>query len=584
MKKKNGIITTMMVLCSMAFLWAGCSSQNSCCEVCDTTCCETVCSAPAECTQAAACEVATSCDYSNLSGVNCCDQNIVAANMNGCATGGCAAIPEGCNPCNPCKNPCGSTCLPGCGPCPKPCVPLDRGVNKDGVSTSYIDNCGVRVTTRQPQLCTQGDNYLMDVEVLACRDVCEVEVTAMLPEGVSLVRSDPQGVITNGQQISWKINGMRKGECQTTRLTLRADREGNLCVCFCVTAVPVNFCAVLCAKPVLTCDKCGPCEVSPGCPVWYTITVCNQGSCAADDVVVTDHVPPELEHSSGLRTLTFKLGTIEACCSKKINVCFTACKRGKACNNVTVTACNAYPTSCQACTNIVECMCEVTKKGPKELPIGKNATYEITVTNPGDKTLTCVNVCDCAPVVTSIVEAKGAQVSGNQAVWRFQELKPGEKQVLYITLYSCTPGYYVNRVNVNNSEGCCCSAEEGTRWIGHPAINLQIVGTENPICVGESTSYYVRLINQGTEEDTNVSVVLRLPSGVMPTSAGGPVKGTISGQTVTFAPLPVVGPRQTLEFRVDAVARSSGDARVKVEVTSDNIKTPITQEESTIVN
>jgi uncharacterized repeat protein (TIGR01451 family) len=224
------------------------------------------------------------------------------------------------------------------------------------------------------------------------------------------------------------------------------------------------------------------------------------------------------------------------------------------------------------------------KTGPKEQNIGKNADYQITVTNPGDKPLTEVVVTDTAPTATSIVSANGATINGNQAVWRLRELKPGEKVTFTLTLTTCTPGCFTNRVNVTNCQGCCANAEFTTRWKGRAALNVQICDTDDPICIGEPTSYCITVVNQGSESDSNVAVVVRFPEEITPVGATGDSQGTVSGQTVTFAPVNNFGPRQTLRYRVDARAKKSGDARVIVEVTSDSIKTPITQQESTIVN
>lgn len=476
-------------------------------------------------------------------------------------------------------------------PCPENYDPYDRNqpccvpqVKCRAPHTNNISCDGVTVTATQPKLCILGDNYALDICVRANVAVCHVEVNALLPEGVTLVRSEPEGVHDSEGVLTWMFDGMDAGEMRHSRVFLRADREGDLCVCFCVTAVPVQFCSVLCAKPVLECSKCGIAEVCPGDSVPYTITVTNRGSCAAEDVVVTDIVPDGLEHSSGLRTLTFKLGTLEPCQTKKINVCFIAVKRGRVCNMINVSACNANPVSCQFCTDICKQCVELIKTGPKERKIGETADYEITVINPGDKSLTGVVLCDQAPGATSIVEARGATVNGNQAVWRWDELKPGEKQTVILTLTTCTPGYFVNRVSVDNCQRCRANAEWGTRWKGTAAINACFADLDDPICVGQSTAYILRVTNQGSEEDTNLKVVIRFPREIVPTKASGDAQAQISGQTVTFQPVNIIGPRQTLEFRVDAMARDRGDARIKAEVSSDTIRMPIVQEESTIVN
>lgn len=490
----------------------------------------------------------------------------------GCSNyGGYDCCPDRCveRTCDPC-------------PCPRPCEPCPRTCSCGPEGQICCD--GVEVTATQPKLCILGDNYALDVNVRACIDVCHVEVNAMLPDGVALVRSEPPGATESDGVITWTFDRMMRGDCHSSRVILRADREGELCICFCVTAIPVRFCAAICAKPILECQKCGPEEVAPCDPVYYTITVTNTGSCPAEDVVVVDNVPDGLEHSSGQRRLTWELGTICPCESKCINVCFTATKRGQVCNTVNVTSCNAHPTSCQFCTNVVLCQTEIDKVGPKERKIGESADYTITVTNTGDNTLTQVVVCDMAPSATSIVEAPGAVVNGNQAVWRFNELKPGEQQTMGLTLTTCTPGYFVNRVSVDNCQRCRDCAEFGTRWRGTPALNGCFEDTKDPICVGDFNSYILRVTNQGSEEDTNLRVVVRFPPELVPVTTHGDAPATISGQTVTFDPIPIAGSRESFAFRIDAQAKERGDARIKAEISSDTITSPITLEESTIIN
>lgn len=596
MRKQLGKITSLLFLCTTALLWVGCSSnvgwndtplceqpcqpvyeQSACPPTCEQPVCPPtpVCAPPRPCRPI--CPPAPSCQPPAYRPV-CPPQ---ACPPPACSPQGCP-VPQACPP-PACPPPaCKPICQPPAPPCQEPFCKAPGRCHYPS-SNELVCRDGITVTGRNPNLCMLGEQYPLEFDVRACDDVCDVVVTTNLPEGVSYVRSQPEARV-EGRKVTWNIGPMKKGECRPGKIWVKCECEGEQCACFCATATPVRFCSLLCAKPVLTCEKCGPDEVCPGDCVNYTITVSNRGSCTAEDVVITDNVPDGLEHSSCLRTLTFKLGCLEPCQTKKVNVSLTAVKRGRVCNTAVVTACNADTVSCQWCTNIACCAVEIFKAGPKEQQIGKNADYQITVVNPGDKVLTEVIVTDVAPSATSIVAANGATINGNQAVWKLKELKPGEKVSFTITLTTCVPGCHTNRVSVTDCQGCNACNEFTTRWRGRPALNLCITETENPICVGEPTSYVITLVNQGSEADSNVVVTVRFPKEVVPVAASGDTPGNVSGQVVTFAPYNNLGPRQTLRYRVDARGKEAGDARVVVEVTSDSIKTPIMQQESTIVN
>lgn len=558
MYKKLGIIASVLTLSTMALFWSGCSDgrYTAADESYDGT-------------------YTSAADYNEQPVQTSYGRDLNFIRSSECCPPQCA--PE-CPP--PCAPECPQNYEPDC--LQEPCCKLPV---KCKHPTSNELRCldGITVTGRNPSMCMLGDQYPLEFDVHACEDVCDAEVITHLPEGVSFIRSEPAAEV-NGNQLTWYIGPLSKGECVHAKVWLKCECEGELCACFCASARPVRFCSLLCAKPLLTCTKCGPEEVCPGDPIHYSITVTNRGSCAANEVVVTDNLPDGLTHESGQKTLYFRLGTLEPCQTKKVDFCVTACRRGKICNSAVVTACNADSTSCQWCTCVCCCDIDLIKVGPKEQAIGKNADYQITVTNTGDILLTDVVVTDQAPSATSIVAANGAKINGNQAVWRLRELQPGEKANFNLTTTTCTPGCFTNKVHVTNCQQCDACAEATTRWRGRPALNVCITDTDDPICVGEMTSYRITVINQGSEADSNVVVNVRFPDNITPESASGPSKGTVSGQTVSFAPLNNFSPRQTLEYRVDARAKKSGDARVNVEVTSESIKTPITQQESTIVN
>lgn len=428
-----------------------------------------------------------------------------------------------------------------------------------------------------------GDQYPLDFEVSACIDVCDATVTTTLPEGVTFMKSTPEAKV-DGRRVTWEFGHLARGQNVCVRVWLKCEREGDLCTCFCVKATPVAFCALLCAKPVLVCEKCGPEQVCPGDPINYTITVTNIGTCTAEDVVVTDTLPDGVEHPSCQKTLTFKLGCLEPCQTKKVNFAVTACKRGKICNSAVVTACNANQTSCEFCTCVCCCAMECNKVGPKEVPVGQNADYQITVVNTGDLPIHEIVVTDTAPTATSIVAAPGANINGKQAVWKLRQMAPGEKVTFNITLTTCNPGYFVNRVNMTNCEGCNGCCEFGTTWKGRPALEACADILDNPICVNETTRMKITVQNRGQEYDSNVVVSVNLPAELQAVDASGASAGKIDGSTVTFAAFPSLAPRQTIEYYLTLKGTGRGDLRAKVQVSSDSVKSALTEEESIIVN
>lgn len=432
-------------------------------------------------------------------------------------------------------------------------------------------------------MCMLGDQYPIEFDVTACIDVCNVTITTTLPDGVTFIKSCPEAKV-DGNQLIWEFGHMDKGESIPAKVWVKCEREGELCTCFCVKATPVAFCALLCAKPVLVCEKTATPQVCPGEPIHYTVAVTNIGSCTAEDVVVKDTLPEGVEHASGQQELTFRLGSIEPCQTKKLSFCVTACQRGTLCNTALVTACNANPTSCEACTCVCCCGMECMKTGPKEVPVGQNAEYQIVVSNTGDLPLHEVVVTDTAPSATSIVAAPGANICGKQAVWKLRELKAGEKVAFNLTLTTCTPGYFVNRATVTDCEGCNGSCEFGTAWKGRAALCTSVCTSENPICVTETTRLKITVVNKGQEYDSNVGVTVLLPPELEAVNSSGATAGKINGNSVTFDPFQSLAPRQTLEYYVTIKGKASGDARVKVQFRSDSIKTPITEEESVIVN
>jgi len=258
-----------------------------------------------------------------------------------------------------------------------------------------------------------------------------------------------------------------------------------------------------------------------------------------------------------------------------------AAARGKFCNTAVAESSNAGKVTDDACTTVLQPGLKIVKTGDKERFLPRNADYKITVSNTGDTTLSEVVVTDTAPAGTSIASASGATVTGNQATWRLATLGKGETRSFDVVLSTPTAGSYCNTVSVVAAGGLRDQAEACTVWRGISALLLEKADDPDPIQVGETTTYTVRVTNQGTAADTNVKMVVQFPAEVTPVSADN--GGVVSGRTVTFPPFARLASKQTFEYRIKAKGEKAGDARVTFIRTSDGTPAPTTAEESTRV-
>ncbi|MFN0065308.1 MAG: OmcB family cysteine-rich outer membrane protein [Chlamydiales bacterium] len=547
----------------------------------------------------------TQCDPCPPAKCNPCKPACPPANCSPCKpacspadSNACAMPQQKCTPAAVCVEPCAPEenpyfpCNPGVAPCgPSGCgtnaceAPMERCY---GGMRSYRtnDDCVVELCQRAPEFATVGSPYPVEILITARKECAGVTVNQTLPCDSEFVKSDPPATPDKDNSLHWEFPHMKCGETQRVCVWIKPMKEG-----CCLAAATVCACPQLCAytncsQPVICIKKTGPECACINCPVSYMIEVSNSGSASAFDVVVQDIVPEGLCHNSGLKCLSFNLGTVCPGDCKRVCLNFTAIKAGCVTNTAVVSYCGGPKCSAEATTLVNEPCVEVTKTGPAWAYICKTVEYTITLTNPGDIILRDIVVDDVSGNGTTIVEAPGAQICCNRAKWCFPQLCPGETKTLKISVRSQSPGKITNKVAVTSQSDCgpcTCCAEATTLWKGIPATHMCMVDTKDPVCVGETAMYRICVTNRGSAEDTNVKLVVNFTNELQPEKANGPTTGTINGQVVEFAPIDRLAPKQSVEFCITVKGVSAGDARGEAKITSDSLKTPVVDTESTHV-
>ncbi|MFM8469697.1 MAG: hypothetical protein ACKODH_06975 [Limisphaerales bacterium] len=465
-------------------------------------------------------------------------------------------------------------------PPPRPTVPpAPRPAPATATHVSAESRGGnVRLVKQMPAEVAFGQEFMYQLQVFAHENVADVIVHDTVPEGAVYVRSEPPAKVT-GNQLEWNLAEMDAGQAKEIRVWLHPEREGRLGSCATVHALSRACAFTMVGRATLAITKTGPVTAILGEEVGYNIVVSNSGSAVAKAVVVTDTIPDGLAHASGQTTLSIPVGDLGPNQSRTLPVVLKGFKRGRHANAATATAANAGKVSADAATTIFQPGLTVTKTGPQEQFIGKSADYTITVSNIGDTKLSHVTVTDTAPQITRIIAAPGATIAGTTAAWRLPELGPGEKKTFILTLTTATASTHANGVAVA-AGGLTANAQAATVWRGVGGMLVEAVDDPDPILVGGTTTYTVRITNQGFGDLLNINTVGAFPKELTPIAADN---GTVSGQTVRFQTIPRLGSKQSVQFKVTARGAAEGDGRVKFTFTEDSLSAPVIKEESTRV-
>ena len=422
-----------------------------------------------------------------------------------------------------------------------------------------------------------GETYSYDLTATAIDDAGNIIITDTIPDGASYVKSEPPARV-EGNLLGWTYPVMHRGDVNRIKVWLKADREGELTGCATIFAVPRRCVTTVVGKATLEITKTGPESALLGADVAYKVLVTNKGNTTAKDVVVTDVLPEGLTHTTGKKEIAVPMGDILPKQAKTFTITLKAVKRGRHANSVTATSSNAEKVSAEAATTVVQQGLKIVKTGDKEQFLNRRATYEVVVSNTGDTPLKGVVVTDTAPPETSLLAADGATIAGNTATWRIGTLNPGEEKKFAVSLIAKVAGKFNNTAAVVSDEGLRQTADAATLWRGVSALLLEKADDPDPIQIGETTTYTVRVTNQGSADDTNVAITVVFPKELTPTLAVG---GQIQGQTVKFPPVPRLASKQVVTYTIKAKGVAEGDARVKFSLTADGLTTPVNAEEST---
>jgi len=427
-----------------------------------------------------------------------------------------------------------------------------------------------------------GDEYQYRLRITALADITHVHVVEHLPAGLDFVRAEPETKV-DGKDLMWMWPAMTKGEVRDLLITVRPTIEGNYLTSTMVCVDPVVVLPLFAGLPRLEINKAGPAVAELGEKIPYTITVRNSGTAIARNVQVSDVLPEGLTTSDSVAA---SLGDLAPNESKTFNLVARSANKGSFTNTARAAYAGGQPVEAQSVVSIADSRLSITKTGPANQYVFATATYQITARNDGDTTLSNVVVTDNVPRGAEVVSAPGGQVGRGNVTWNIASLAPGQSVTQEITLTASEPVTTTNQATVSAVSGTgrqlSEQAQAVTEWEGAPGVLTELTDSNDPIRVGGSTTYEIRITNQGTFKPVNARVKLILSDNVRAVSAEGDARGTITGQEIVFDDV-LLKPRGVIKLRVPVQAVKSSVAKARMEFMSSFLPEPFVKEESTFV-
>ncbi len=342
-------------------------------------------------------------------------------------------------------------------------------------------------------------------------------------------------------------------------------------------------------RPAISLRKNGPTQAFLNQLLHFQLTITNAGSTEVTGVMLTDTLPAGLDHASGQKQLSWELGALAPGQSRSVDYQIVAKTVGRLCNRAVATAAGGLREEVESCVNIAEARLTLAMTGPKEGFVNQETSYRITVQNAGSTALANVVITNPVPATMTYVSASaGGQFapptpsgSGGMVQWLIGNLEPGASRTVDIVLRSSTAAQVCNRASAAAEGGIGAQAEACTTFEGVAGLLLDIKDDPDPVEVDQTTTYTIKVRNQGTQAATNVRIEALVPEEFSFTKAI-PSGYRQEGQKILFQPI-TIQPGDEPRFVIDVKALKAGDVRFKVDMFADQLtsRKPAHKEEPT---
>jgi uncharacterized repeat protein (TIGR01451 family) len=436
---------------------------------------------------------------------------------------------------------------------------------------------------RQVRL-NQPFDYVIKVSNLTDATITDVTLTETFSKDFTFKGSEPTATVQDNK-LMWQIDSIGPRGSRSLKISGIATNTKQLEHCTAITHT-VRDCAVAeVVEPALQLTQVLPPESLICEPIPVEFVVTNTGSGVAQDVQITDTLPAGVQTADGKDRIVVDVGSLLSGESRRFAVKIRATKTGPFNNKAVATGTGSLRAeSGTMVTTVRQPVLTITKSGSHRQFLGRPVSYEITVTNRGDGPARETIVEDTIPAeVTSIEATAGAQFSVSKLVWELGTLEPNASKKVKVSYIPAREGEVMAIASA--SAYCAETVTDGARTVvtGIAATRLEVIDVEDPVEVGNTTTFEITAVNQGSAADRDIRITCVLDERMQYVSSAGATAGSAMGKTVTFAPLTTLEPKAKATWRVVVRGSRPGDLVFRVSMRTGGVTVPMEQTEVTRV-
>ncbi len=474
-------------------------------------------------------------------------------------------------------------------PAPAP-APVRANDGRGSVSAAYptgdARTSAIFVEKFFPTVVNAGAPFEYEIRVtnLTSLDLDNVRVWDNVPNNFRLDSATPNPDSASAGNLMWNLGSMGPREVRTIKVRGAAPEEGSIQACAKVE-YDTSLCnEILVVKPAIDLAV----EMTPSVllcdPITIKYTVCNRGTGAATNVVVSETLPNGLTTANGSSEVRFTVPHLGAGECADFSVAAKAATTGTFSVEGSATADGGLSASAGAQQTVVsQPELTISVECPGRILAGRNVPevpISITVKNTGNATSTNTVVEAPVPAGTTFARASdGGANAGGTIRWNVGSLAAGATRTLSFAVQPGQRGTIDARARVVGE--CAAAATDGCQVdvLGIPAVLLEVVDMDDPIRVGENVTYRISVTNQGSAPDREIEIVCNFEGEAQFVSASG--RHEVNGQTITFEPVKVLNAKERVTFEVTLKAVDAGDIRFAVTMNTAELKRPVQETEAT---